>query len=159
VNSWKVILATLIIFGTGVVTGGLLVSYAVHVNPVSRPPNKVPPMPQQAVTPWQQRTRELLRRMDKELNLTPEQHQHIEKLVTESSERTRQLWKPIAPQMNKEMQHLHEQMRDVLTPDQQPKFDALAKPRASLKNGRLGTNLPAATGTNSALTNAVPDAP
>ena len=83
-SAWKVILATLVIFGAGVVTGGLLVSYAVHAN--QTPPKQV--ITQSAVNPWQLRSRELLRRMDRELDLTPEQRKHIEKIITDSQERT-----------------------------------------------------------------------
>jgi Spy/CpxP family protein refolding chaperone len=147
VSSWKVILATLVIFGAGVVTGGLLVTYAVHTNLVSQP---APARGQQAVNPWLQRSRELLRRMDRELNLAPEQHQRIERLIAQSAERTRILWKPIAPQMNKEMQILHREIRDELTPEQRPKYDELFKQRGNQLNRRFGTNQPPAFQTNSA---------
>ena len=86
-NSWKVILATLVIFGAGVMTGGLLVNYAVHTNLVLPAPKPIP-VTIQGTNPWLQRARELLRRMDRELDLTPEQHQRIEKLITDSAERT-----------------------------------------------------------------------
>jgi len=152
VNTWKVILATLVIFGAGVVTGGLLVNYAVHTNLVLTAP-KPAPVTVPGTNPWLQRTRELLRRMDRELNLTPEQHQRIEKLIVESAERTRMLWKPIAPQMNKEMQMLHRNMRDELTPEQRPMFDEIFKQRAGQQNRRFGTNQPPVFQTNSAPAN------
>lgn len=150
-NTWKVIFATLVIFGAGVVTGGLLVSYAVHTNTASRP-NQGGAVAGggQAVNPWLQRARELLRRMDRELELTPEQHQRIEKLIANSAERTRALWKPIAPQMAKEMQILHREIRDELTPDQRPKFDELSRPRNGQLNRRQGTNQPPGIQTNAA---------
>src|ERR1035437_5616366 len=63
VNSWKVILATMVIFGTGVVTGGLLVRHAgpgrehrqprpniaVHNPQPAPPPPPPPPRPGAAV--------------------------------------------------------------------------------------------------------------
>jgi Spy/CpxP family protein refolding chaperone len=156
VNTWKVILATLVIFGAGVMTGGLLVNYAVHTNLVITPTKPIPVTVQGMGTgtnPWSQRARELLRRMDRELNLTPEQHQRIEKLIAESAERTRMLWKPIAPQMSKEMQILHRDMREELTPEQRPRFDEIFKPRAGLQGRRFGTNQPPAFQTNSAPAN------
>ena len=154
-NSWKVILATLVIFGTGVVTGGLLVSYAVHAPIVVPHPNPTPAPPQQTAgaTPWLQRARELLRRMDRDLELTPEQHKRMEKLITESADRTKELWKPIAPLMNKEMLKLHREMREELNVDQRKKFDEISKPRIGLKNGRFGTNQPPGIDTNSAPAN------
>jgi Spy/CpxP family protein refolding chaperone len=150
VNTWKVILATLVIFGAGVVTGGLLVSYAVHSNPVAGfRPNPGPAAQPNATNPWMQRARELLRRMDRELDLTPEQHQHIEKLIDGSAERTRSLWAPIAPQMNKEIQKLHRDIRDELTPDQRKKFEQMMKLRNGQQNRRFGTNQPPMLQTNS----------
>jgi hypothetical protein len=158
VNTWKVILSTLVIFGAGVVTGGLLVSYAVHTNVVSRP-NQGNGLQGQAMNPWIQRARELLRRMDRDLDLTPQQHQRIEKLIAQSAERTRMLWKPIAPQMNKEMQMLHRDIRDELDPDQRQKYDEIFKLRNGQQNRRLGTNQPSAYQTNSVFPGAAPANP
>lgn len=159
-NSWKVILATLVIFGTGVVTGGLLVSYSVHANLVGTRPVAAPtPAQQQALTPWMQRQRELMRRMDRDLELTPEQRKEIEKMIEDGAERTRKLWEPIAPQMNKEMQKLHRDIRDVLNADQRKKFEAMTKLRVNQLNRRPGTNQPPGFETNSVTTNAAPGNP
>src|SRR4051812_4691261 len=125
VKIWKVILATLVIFGAGVITGGLLVNHVVKIKKTANKP--APPL--QALTPWQQRSRDLLHRMERELDLTPEQRQHVEKIIMESQERTRSLWKPIAPQMNREMVRVREEMREELTPEQRKRFDELLKPR------------------------------
>ena len=144
-NSWKVILATLVIFGAGVVTGGLLVNYAVHTNLAPAPAQPESRGACSRTNPWLQRARELLRRMDRELNLTSEQHQRIEKLIAESAERTRKLWKPIAPQMGKEMQRLHRDIREELTPEQRRQFELISKPRAGLQGRRFGTNQPPAS--------------
>jgi NACalpha-BTF3-like transcription factor len=153
VNSWKVILATLVIFGAGVITGGLLVSYAVHSNAV---PQRYAQQPQpNAPTPWQLRNKELLRRMERELGLTTAQRSNIEKIITDSQDRTKTLWKPIVPQMNKEMQHVHVQIREALTSDQQTKFDEMIRPRpvkkledtnspVRLRDLKRNTNVPAA---------------
>lgn len=151
-NAWKVILATLIIFGAGVITGGLLVSYAVHVN---QPP-PIQANAQQAVTPWQFQNRELLRRIDRELDLTPEQREHIQKMIAESQERTKDLWKPIAGPMNKEKQRLLEEIRKELTPEQRQKFKGLVRPNPAQNRKRFLTNPPPAEMTNPTSTNALP---
>lgn len=153
-NAWKVILATLVIFGAGVVTGGLLVSYAVHAN--QNPPKQVYAQP--ALNPWQMRSRDLLRRMERELDLTPGQRKHIEKIIADSQERTKALWKPIAGPMNKEMQRLLGEIRDELSPEQRQKFNELAKPGQGPKR-RLSTNSFSAGMTNSPATNALPANP
>jgi hypothetical protein len=99
-----------------------------------------------------------MRRMDRDLDLTPQQRKEIEKMIEESAERTRKLWEPIAPQMNHEMQRLHRDIRDVLNPDQRKKLEAIFKPRQNLQN-RRGTNQPPGFDTNSVSTNAAPATP
>lgn len=169
VNVWKVILATLVIFGTGVVTGGLLVKSAMHLN-------DLPPASQQSApvastgtnasnggnggaqaggNPWLVQSRNLLRRMDRELALTGGQRDHMEQLITNSQERTKIIWKPITPQMSREMGRLHREMRDQLTPEQATKFDGFFKQRPSSGKRRPGTNSPVID-TNSLATNVVP---
>ena len=71
-NNWKVILATMVIFGTGVVTGGLLVRHADHGR--DRRPQRAGGVvhPAQAAPAGVMRI-EFLRRMERELDLTPEQ--------------------------------------------------------------------------------------
>ena len=154
-SAWKVILATLVIFGAGVVTGGLLVSYAVHAN--QTPPEQVYAQP--ALNPWQLRSHELLRRMDRELDLTPEQRKRIGKIIADSQERTKALWKPIAGPMSKETQRLMGEIRDELSPDQRQRFNELAKPRPMQDRRRQPTNPPSAGMTNSAPTNTFPANP
>ncbi len=153
-NSWKVILSTLVIFGAGVITGGLLVTYALRANQFR--PRLAGGL---ATNPWQLRSRDLLHRMDRELELTPGQHETIAKLITDSQERTKALWKPIAPRMNREMQRLHEEIRDELTPEQRGKFDELLKQRQAQMRGRFATNAPSLTNANSLSTNAQPASP
>jgi hypothetical protein len=99
------------------------------LNPPSNRGNKDAVGLLQTINPWQARTRELVRRMDRELELTPEQHKHIETLINTSQERTRDLWRPVAPAMNKEFQILRKEIRDQLTPEQRDKFDQINKPR------------------------------
>jgi Spy/CpxP family protein refolding chaperone len=136
VNSWKVILATLIIFGTGVVTGGLLVTYS-HKALKPRPKQaavtaaaaasfpqhvagrdaKLPPL-------TEPNQKKFLDRLDRELKLAPAQRARIEIILREGQERTRDLWRA-------EMMVARQQIRAELTPDQQVHFQALLKQRAT----------------------------
>ncbi len=130
-NAWKVILPTLVIFIAGLVTGALLMTFASR-NSADRQGSQrsgMPPNNQHPMNMMESRTRDLVRRMDSELDLTPEQRQHIETLVTVSQERTRELWKPVAPAFNKEFQHLKTEIRDQLNDDQKTKFDKIFKSR------------------------------
>jgi Spy/CpxP family protein refolding chaperone len=125
VNSWKVILATMVIFGTGVVTGGLLVRFVDH-------PDRHPKKPTPAVHPAQPSSPggvrlEFLRRVQPDLGLTPEQHDRIDKILKESQERTRKLMEPVQPHLRDEVQKTKEEFREILTPAQQTRFDELLK--------------------------------
>jgi len=170
VNAWKVILATLVIFIAGVLTGGLLVILSFKVehglqtkveqalqSPPVRPnkstngPNN--PNAALATSPWQVRIHDLIRRMDRELDLTPGQRQQIEGIIGAGQERMRILWKPIAPQMNHEMQFVNSQIREVLTPEQKAKFDEFPKTRAQPGRHNMTNSLPGGL-TNSVATNA-----
>jgi Spy/CpxP family protein refolding chaperone len=123
VNSWKVILATMVIFGTGVVTGGLLVHYSERVR-TPRPP-RVPAMNRPAQLPNAGVVRlDFLRRAGRELQLTPEQRERLDKIIKESQERTR---KVMSPYLREELQRTRTEFREVLTPEQRPKFDELLK--------------------------------
>jgi Spy/CpxP family protein refolding chaperone len=125
VNTWKVILATMVIFGTGVVTGGLLVKYSnasrgprLHPSATNRPAQPISPSGMKV---------EFLRRAERELNLTPEQRERIDKIITASQERTKKILEPVSPKIREDMKQTKEEFRAVLTPDQQTRFDELLK--------------------------------
>jgi Spy/CpxP family protein refolding chaperone len=124
VNSWKVILATMVIFGTGVVTGGLLVGLRVEHAPVPpRPFGPGGPRPMQQVSAGGMRDN-LLRRVAKDLDLTSEQRDQVEIILKESQDRTR---KVMSPFLREEMERTAKEFRGVLTTNQQARFDDLLK--------------------------------
>jgi Spy/CpxP family protein refolding chaperone len=127
VNSWKVILATMFIFGTGVVTGGLLVQHAARIRaPHSQHPAAQPRPPAQPASAGGARL-EFLRRAQRELDLTPEQRERVDKILKESQERYRKLMEPISPQIRQELQQTKLEFREVLTPEQRARLDDLLK--------------------------------
>lgn len=153
-NAWKVILPTLVIFIAGVVTGGVMVKYGMAHKPekqkITLIPSGVPG------NPWTLRNKELLRRMDRELDLTPEQHKDIEQIIQTSQKRIQILLKPVAPQLNREMQEVRSEIAKELTSDQRKKFEGFNKPRGNNPR-RMGTNAPAnPPATNIVGTNATP---
>lgn len=92
-------------------------------HPPSSSSNNPPP-------PWAQLQRqEFLRRMDRQLDLTQGEHDAIAKIMKESQDRSRPLWDEIAPQMRAELKRVRSEIRAVLTPDQQRKFDDMLKSR------------------------------
>jgi hypothetical protein len=124
VNTWKVILATMVIFASGVLTGGVLVK---RLAPPAAPP---PASPQ-----WRF---EVMRRMVTELNLTPDQRHRIERHLREAQLRTQEILEILGPDMASEMTRLRGRISDELHPDQRRRFDQLLKegPR------RLGNRQP-----------------
>ena len=126
-NFWKIILATMLIFGTGVVTGGLLVRHANHIVPGVAQQMPVPlPKPIHPITAGAMRI-DILRRLERDLDLMPDQKERIDKIIRESQDRSHEIMEPVAPQLREELQRTKDRFRAVLTPPQQARFDALLK--------------------------------
>jgi Spy/CpxP family protein refolding chaperone len=126
VNTWKVILATMVIFATGVVTGGLLVRHSDHIRP-ARPAhqtNSTRPLPPLSTGGIKL---EFLRRVQRELDLSPEQREQADKVISASQERVKKLMEPVSPKLREEFAQTKEEFRAVLTPDQKARFDELLK--------------------------------
>jgi len=151
VNTWKVIFATMIIFGAGVVTGGLLVRHTTLAAKPSLPPASGSQTnnwhPVLSMAPALTRV-EFLRRAERELNLTREQKEQADKIISASQERTRKLLDPVSPEIRAELQETKDQFRALLTPDQQGRFDQMLKqqgrPRDSHHPAPRVTNAPKA---------------
>ena len=148
-SAWKPILAALVIFAAGVVTGGLTVGlrrqpvaprwaasgqdlprpvdvYGIKLPEGSRWATSSPDLPR----PWlTQRLAaqqgDLFHRIEKHLDLTPEQRQRLEAIVRESQERIRALADDLAPRTREELRRLREKIREELTPEQRRKFEKI----------------------------------
>jgi hypothetical protein len=155
VNYWKVILATVVIFGAGVLTGGLLVNHVDHsspknphrspANPDAHPPDIHDHAPQRtSEIPMPRLAKEMGRQFVQQLNetlkLTPEQHEKIEKIIADGQERNHEIWTNTAPKMRAVMLEVNQQIRAELTPAQLKPFEELLKhpPRRPAS----GTNAP-----------------
>jgi len=124
VNTWKVIFATVVIFGAGVVTGGLLVKYSVQTPP--RQPHGQTNRAVQPISAGGIRI-EFLRRVERDLSLTSDQREQIDKIITASQERSKKLMEPIQPRIREELQQTKEQFRAILNAEQKIRFDELLK--------------------------------
>lgn len=153
-NAWKIILATLVIFAAGVVTGGLVVGYANHTQPKvhrlalrdaanrrlenpqpamnPREPALLPRVPN-TVPQWLRM--DFLQRLNGELQLTEEQHRQIEGIIKEGQERNQQLWKRALPEMRREIQATKDRIRGVLDPQQVRRFEELMKQHPPRRTG------------------------
>lgn len=132
-NSWKPILAALVIFATGVVTGGLT------VNLRTKSPGPGFRALEQRATPaqnWENRIRELGKRMERQLDLTAEQREKIETIVRDSQHRIKGVFEQVAPKAREEFKETRMRIREVLTPEQRKRFEELFKVREI--NGKRG---------------------
>jgi uncharacterized membrane protein len=149
VNNWKVIFATVVIFGAGVITGGLLVNYVKHSNP--KPPrvkstapvavrtvvsNQPTAVVDNKLRPPEILSKQFLQQLDDSLHLKAEQRETIQKIIGEGQN-----------QIRKVVQDARLEIRVVLNPEQRKQFDELVK--RPFRKPVLGTNaiaaLPAAT--------------
>jgi hypothetical protein len=128
VSPWKVILATMVIFCCGVVTGVLVMKTAIGPPFMPRAGNPRPPG-RGGIGPAQLQSFELLRRMDTQLTLSTNQHNDIAKIMRDSQERTRPLWDQIAPKMQQEENRLRAEISQVLTPPQLTNFESMLQTR------------------------------
>jgi hypothetical protein len=135
-NSWKVILATVVIFGAGVLTGGLLVNYVDRENgPNARflfwRENPHPQMGDQEPSrprPPEIWRKEFIGHLDKALKLTPEQHAAISKIIAEGQEKNHEIWRTdAAPKMRQVMDQALQRIRAELTPEQQKRFEEMTR--------------------------------
>lgn len=129
-SPWKVILATLVIFCSGLVTGTLLVRKVPPVETDLPTPSRAT-AGTNATPPWRQQQREqqkdFLKRIDSQLNLTPEQREKVAKIMKASEDRTKLIRDKIAPELKEELKKVREEIRLELTPEQKKKFDASIK--------------------------------
>ncbi len=127
-NTWKVILATLVIFGAGMLTGNLLQEHGVRLGSLTAPHASPPRRPVHALTARGLRF-DFLRHLQRELDVTPEQGQRIDAVIARSQERTKELMQPVIPQLRKEVERAKAEFRAVLTPQQRERLDQLVKRR------------------------------
>lgn len=155
-NVWKIVCATLVIFVAGIVTGAVLVRIGERgtrgwtrppreaINrPQFNPPNNPnnPPLGNNPGRPGDPQTlkpnapnagplsREFVASLESQLQLTPEQREQVNKIMSEGQERIRELRRNIDPEIRKEMQKTHEQIQAVLTVEQREQFQRLMKQR------------------------------
>lgn len=116
----------MVIFGAGVITGGLLVKKTSNPSEF-RQPKPVARTNQLGAMPGQIQRMDFLLRARNELSLTPQQHERIETIIAEGQEKSRKLWESVVPEMKKELQAVHEKIRNELNPEQRRRFEALLK--------------------------------
>jgi Spy/CpxP family protein refolding chaperone len=125
VKTWQVIFATLVIFIAGIVTGAMVTRRAI----VQERP-KGPRSAETVGKHWNIQRPEFFSRLKVELKLEPDQAAKIETILKQSHQRTEPLWDLINPLLQEELGKVRTEIKAVLAPEQQKKFDELLKPRA-----------------------------
>ena len=154
-NAWKIVCATLVIFVTGIITGASLVRFAergskpwprtarspvVLPSPAHDPALPSVSRPANATAPSSRiLNREFVQLLARQLRLTPEQRERIDKIIADGQERLRELRASLEPQTRKQMSDTREQIQALLTPEQREQFDRLMKQRPGRRNDGLGT--------------------
>ncbi len=140
-NTWKVIFATIVIFITGVITGGLLVR---NFNPVRALLDSKPTDNGRAAIQSTNTTREMklpapmigplrrdfLDRLQRELKINAAQRERMEKAICEGQEQTRAIWLEIEPEIYQTLVDTKDRIRAELTPEQNARFEELFRPKA-----------------------------
>ena len=127
-NTWKAIFAALVIFGAGFVTGNVVNRLVEPKTPATAGTSRNAARSSQQTLPLEQlRKVELMRCVQRELDLTPDQHAHIEKIISDSQDRIRDLWDQVAPDIHDEYEDVKKKLYEQLTSEQKKRFDDLMK--------------------------------
>jgi len=111
-----VVLATVVIFATGVVTGGVLVKWTGQAPPAA------------PAQPFWSRF-EITRRAAHQLELTAEQRTHIDEIIRNNQELIADYFRILEPDVQQVFHKMRESIREELTPEQRKRFEELAKKR------------------------------
>jgi Spy/CpxP family protein refolding chaperone len=154
-HQWKVILATVLIFGSGVGTGHLLSlrNAPEQATPqLGNPDDKSSPANSNTKGFQPPSARPMMFRshgyLDNHLKLTDEQKVQMRNIRNAGHDRVREFGKPFREQIIAEDQRMREEIRALLTPEQARTFDRLPHFRINPEPGRPGTGRPHRPRTN-----------
>ena len=126
-------LFVLAVFCAGLATGAILAPRLAprlpgfDRPPVAGPGGRRPPSPQR-----------LIDRLDRELQLTDEQRERIQSIFESRREPLERVQREMRNRMEQEQRELQAEIRKVLTPEQQPKFDKWLEEDRARGRGRRG---------------------
>jgi len=144
VSIWKVILATLVIFGAGVIAGASFINrlhQTAHAAAAGSDASTRHPL-----NPWEtpvintnnpprsvRAKNDFLNRFGQQLEITSEQHARIEQILGDSQKRTKEISDSVAPYLREEVRHTRELIRNELTAEQLVKYDEIFRPKSKKK--------------------------
>lgn len=125
-NLLRVILATLVIFSTGALSGYFVAKKTLEQESVA--PRR-PGGPRNGPPSWEERRKFMIERMREDLELTATQTEQVTAIFAESGERSKELWKQFKGPMDAEVERVNDQIRAILDPGQLVKFEEQLKRR------------------------------
>ncbi len=111
-NAWKVILAALVIYVAGIVTG----KFGANLGEKKPRPNR------EAFSPRPPMMHDLARKMESRLDLTADQREQVQVAMEASQERMRALMNEMRPKFAAESQAMRVEIEALLNEDQKTKF-------------------------------------
>lgn len=140
---WNVVLAALAIFACGVMTGGLVVSHVYRSHPPAalahtssegemapRREKMGSRIPSRGSLEWIAKARmDFLERIGHQLQLSDEQGEKIGQILRDRQAGVKRISERIEPDIRNELRQANEEVRDVLTPNQQRLFERIMRSR------------------------------
>ena len=120
-TAWLAAIALVVTFITGVFVGGVGGRLMLRMHPERRLP---PP-----------RADFLVKRLDRALDLTPQQEADVTRIIRTHHERMDAVWSGVRPQIRREVEETNAEIERVLNPEQRAKFAKL-KMRLMPREGR-----------------------
>ncbi|HEU5125269.1 MAG TPA: hypothetical protein VFW05_14545 [Verrucomicrobiae bacterium] len=141
---WKIILATVVIFVAGIVTGGLLVGYSdrahfpgKEIRNVNTQTNAVrgTRLPPPLMGPLR---KDFVDKLQRELKMDTAQRERIEKIICDGQEQTRTIWEQVEPEIHETLVETKNKICSELTAEQRVRFDECfkSKSRSSAKSDK-----------------------
>ena len=143
VNAWKPILAVVVIFAVGVVTGSIVDDYGTpkpgRAFPRQFPRERGPHGPEHpSGSRMEGQLNWLMKRIQRDLKLTDEQVAKVESAFKASREEMKLAFEELRPRMHASTEKLKEKLRGDLTEEQLAKFEKYLRPPASRDRFRGG---------------------
>ena len=125
-KSWQAIIAAIVIFCTGLVSGVLLTRQYLQRH---TPDPALASSAFLSMGPSWARA-EYLRRVQQQLDLTVPQRERIDQILASGQANLRAIWEPIAPQSQAELLQIRDRILAELNPRQRAQFDDLTKQKS-----------------------------
>jgi hypothetical protein len=132
-KSWKIIVATLVIYTAGLVTG-------TYLTEIREPRTKS--MTRDPSAPRGPRMHDFIQRFGRELELTRSQRTNIMRIIDKSQRRMDALMQEMRPNVHEEFKVVNDEIKQDLSEQQVVKFERLMKNRRGLGQSRGGFGNP-----------------